>query len=151
MGPVLEGLQAGARIAVIRLRSLGDCVLTTPALHLLKSARPDLSVAVVVERAFAPIFEGNPDIDLILAPGTADIARWRPELVLNLHGGTRSAQLTLAARARLRAGFGLFRFSAIYNIRIPRAQEILGVERKVHTVEHLASAMFYLGVSITEI
>ena len=30
-------------------------------------------------------------------------------------------------------------------MRIPRAQEILGVERKVHTAEHLASAMFFLG------
>jgi heptosyltransferase-3 len=151
MEPVLERLQPGARIAVIRLRSLGDCVLTTPALHLLKSARPDLSIAVGVEKAFAPIFEGNLNVDRILSPGTADIARWRPELVLNLHGGTRSAQLTLAARARLRAGFAHFRFSAIYNIRIPRAQEILGVERKVHTAEHLASAMFYLGVPIQEI
>src|SRR5258708_37902063 len=73
---------------------------------------------------------------------------WRPELVLNLHGGRRSAQLTLAARARLRAGFGHFRFSAIYNVRIPRAQEILGVERRVHTAEHLASAGFYLGVPL---
>src|SRR5579872_1380159 len=146
METVLERLRSGARIAVIRLRSLGDCVLTTPAVHLLKSARPDLSIAVVVEDAFAPIFEGNPDIERILAPSTSAIARWRPELVLNLHGGTRSAQLTVAARARLRAGFGHFRFSAIYNIRIPRAQEILGVERKVHTAEHVASAMFYLGV-----
>src|SRR5579884_524300 len=39
----------GARVAVIRLRSLGDCVLTTPALALLREARPDLRVAVVVE------------------------------------------------------------------------------------------------------
>jgi heptosyltransferase III len=151
MEPVLERLQPGARIAVIRLRSLGDCVLTTPALRLLKSARPDLSVAVVVENAFAPIFEGNPDVDRILSPSTADVARWRPELVLNLHGGTRSAQLTLAARARVRAGFGHFRFGAIYNVRIPRAQEILRVDRKVHTAEHLASAMFYLGVPMQEI
>jgi heptosyltransferase III len=39
----------------------------------------------------------------------------------------------------------------VYNVRIPRAQEILGVARTVHTAEHLASAMFYLGVPITEI
>src|SRR5690242_11314776 len=121
MEPVLERLQTGARIAIVRLRSLGDCVLTTPAIHLLKSARPDLSIAVVVENAFAPVFEGNPDIERILSPGTADVARWHPELVLNLHGGTRSVQLTLAARARLRAGFRHFRFSALYNVRIPRA------------------------------
>ena len=39
----------------------------------------------------------------------------------------------------------------MYNIRIPRAQEILSVDRKVHTAEHLASAMFYLGVPPSEI
>jgi ADP-heptose:LPS heptosyltransferase len=33
----------------------------------------------------------------------------------------------------------------VYNIRIPRAQEILRVERTVHTAEHLASAVFFLG------
>src|SRR2546425_378439 len=51
---VLHRLPDGARVAVIRLRSLGDCVLTTPALDILKQSRPDLRVAVVVEDRFAP-------------------------------------------------------------------------------------------------
>ena len=68
MENALESLSPGARVAVIRLRSLGDCVLTTPALEILKTARPDLRIAVVVEDRFAPIFEGNPDIDEILGP-----------------------------------------------------------------------------------
>ena len=38
MPSLLERLPSGSRIAVIRLRSLGDCVLTTPALALLKAA-----------------------------------------------------------------------------------------------------------------
>lgn len=66
MDQVLERLPKSARIAVIRLRSLGDCVLTTPALSLLKQARPDLQLAVVAEDAFAPIFTGNSDVDRIL-------------------------------------------------------------------------------------
>jgi heptosyltransferase III len=151
MSHVLERLAPGARIAVVRLRSLGDCVLTTPALALLKQARADLEIGVVAEDAFAPIFTGNPDVARILAPGTAEIVRWRPQLTLNLHGGSTSVRLTLASAARLRAGFTHFRFQPVYNVRIPRAQEILGVERKVHTAEHLASAMFYLGVPRTEI
>lgn len=151
MSTVLDRLPSGARITIIRLRSLGDCVLTTPAVHVLKSARPDLRVSVVVENAFAPVFEGNPDIETIAPPGFPQIAELHPDLVLNLHGGTRSAQLTLACRARLRAGFEHFRFRQIYNVRIPRAQEIFGVQRKVHTAEHLASAMFYLGVPQCEI
>ncbi len=59
---VLEQLPEGSRIAIIRLRSLGDCVLTTPGLALLKEARPDLSVGVAVENRFRAVFTGNPAI-----------------------------------------------------------------------------------------
>jgi len=146
MTNVLDRLPSGARVAIIRLRSLGDCVLTTPALSLLKQARPDLQIGLVVEDRFADLFTGNPDVDPILAPTASSLSRFRPHLAINLHGGATSVRLMLAAASGLRAGFGHFRFQPMYNVRIPRAQEILGVERKVHTAEHLASAMFYLGV-----
>jgi heptosyltransferase-3 len=148
---VLDRLPSGARVAIIRLRSLGDCVLTTPALSLLKHARPDLRIALVVEDSFAPVFAGNPDVDQILSPNAGSLSRFRPHLALNLHGGATSVRLMLAAASGLRAGFAHFRFQPMYNVRIPRAQEILGVDRTVHTAEHLASAMFYLGVPHAEI
>jgi lipopolysaccharide heptosyltransferase III len=151
VGSVLEGLPRGSRVAVIRLRSLGDCVLTTPALAILKVYRPDLRVSVVVADRFRPIFEDNPDIDDILAPRLGSLRAWRPALCLNLHGGTRSAWMTAFSGARYRAGFGHFRAQWAYNVRIPRAQEILRFERKVHTAEHLASAMFYLGAPVCEV
>jgi len=151
MANVLERLSTGARVAIIRLRSLGDCVLSTPAISLLKQARPDLRIAMVVEDGFAPVFNGNRDLEAILAPRTAEISRWRPELTLNLHGGGSSVRLTLAGRSRWRAGFSHFRFRPVYNVQIPRAQEILQVDRKVHTAEHVASAMFFLGVPEVEI
>jgi len=130
----------------LRLRSLGDCVLTTPALDILKRYRNDLRVAVCVEERFADLFSGNPDVDEILAPEVGAIRRFKPDLCLNYHGGTRSALMTAASGAKFRAGFTHFRQQAVYNVRIPRAQEILATERKVHTAEHLASAVFYLGV-----
>ena len=151
MAYLLERLPSGSRIAVIRLRSLGDCVLTTPALALLKSHRPDLRIGVVVEDRFAAVFEGNPDVDEILAPLARPLARWHPRLALNLHGGTRSMWLTAASRAEITAGFGHHSFSVLYNAQIPRAQEIFGEERRVHTAEHLASAVFWMGVPRTEI
>lgn len=138
-------------MAVIRLRSLGDCVLTTPALDILKRFRPDLRVAIVVEDRFRAVYEGNPDIERILPPELGALRSWRPALCLNLHGGTRSAWMTAWSGARWRAGFGHFRHRAAYNVRIPRAQEILGMERTVHTAEHLASAIFYLGAPVGEI
>lgn len=151
MHPVLERLPVGGRVAVIRLRSLGDCVLTTPALQLLQEARPDLRLAVVVEPRFAAVFNDNPNVTAILDPSAAGLTKWHPHLAINFHGGTRSLLLTLAARARYRAGFGHYRMRGAYNVVLPRAQEVLGVERRVHTAEHLASAMFYLGVPRREI
>ncbi|MGA2273834.1 MAG: glycosyltransferase family 9 protein [Bryobacteraceae bacterium] len=151
MQNVLEELPRPGRVAVVRLRSLGDCVLTTPALALLKRARADLRVAVVAEARFHALFEHNPDVDDILWPDRRVLRRWRPDLCLNLHGGTRSAFMTLVSGARWRAGFGHFRHQFAYNLHIPRAQEILGVERTVHTAEHLASAVFYLGAPVEEI
>lgn len=136
---------------MIRLRSLGDCVLSTPALHLLKAYRPDLRLAVVVEDRFREIFEANPEVDATLAPRAAEIRDFCPALSLNLHGGTRSARLTLLSGARFRAGFDIFRPGWVYNTPIPTAQEILGIDRAVHTAEHAASAMFYLGVPISDV
>lgn len=139
-------LPIGCRVAVIRLRSLGDCVLTTPALEILRRARRDVRIAVVVEDRFRAVFEHNPDIETLLAPSLRGLRAWSPDLCLNLHGGATSARLTVLSGAPRRAGFAHYRWQALYNVRIPRAQEILGEERTVHTAEHLASAMFYLGV-----
>jgi len=146
MESLLARLPSRSRIAVIRLRSMGDCVLTTPALALLKAYRPDLQVRVVVEPRFNSVFEGNPDVDEISPRVGA-----RVDMALNLHGGTRSMWMTLASGAKFGVGFSHHRFSGIYSQRIPRAQEILGEERPVHTAEHLASAMFWLGVPMAEI
>jgi heptosyltransferase III len=151
VGTVLEGLPRGGRVAVIRLRSLGDCVLTTPALAILRRFRPDLRVSVVVEARWRAVFEGNPDVDEIFEPGWIGLRRARPDLCLNLHGGRRSAWMTALSGARYRAGFGHFRHRYAYNVRIPRAQDILSVDRMVHTAEHLASAIFYLGAPVAEI
>jgi ADP-heptose:LPS heptosyltransferase len=112
---------------------------------------PEARIGVVVEARFAAILEGNPDLDDLLLPSAVAVTRFRADLCLNLHGGTRSAALTIASRSRLRAGFAHFRHLGIYNVRIPRAQEILSVDRKVHTAEHLASAMFYLGAPSSDI
>jgi heptosyltransferase III len=147
----VTGLSIGCRVAVIRLRSLGDCVLTTPAIEILKRARPDLQIAVVVEDRFRAVFEGNPHIDTLLAPSWRDLRAWSPGFCLNLHGGSASARLTALSGASRRAGFAHYRWQALYNVRIPRAQQILGEERPVHTAEHLASAMFYLGAPRVEI
>lgn len=154
---ILDQLPLNAAVAVIRLRSLGDTVLTTPALALLKRARPDLRVAVVVDRPFAALLEGSPDVDETVAlerggsffSALRKLRRLSPQLCLNLHGGSTSAWLTLLCGARFRVGYGHFRNRFCYNRRIPRAQQILGLpsEAPLHTAKHHASAIFFLGAA----
>jgi len=151
MSSILERLPERGRIAVIRIRSMGDCILSTPALSILKRALPDAAIAVVVEDRFQALLEGNPDVSEALGPEWSAVRKWRPDLCLNLHGGGSSARITALSGARFRAGFAHFRYAWMYNVRIPRAQEILGVDRKVHTAEHLAAAVFYLGAPRVEI
>ena len=164
MSGLLAQLPENGVVAVIRLRSLGDTVLTTPALALLKRARPDLRIALVVERPFDALLRGNLDIWRVLPiTGKAGgrglfgairkIRKLQPALCLNLHGGATSAWLTAFSGARFRAGFGHFRFRFAYNVRIPRAQQVLGrgLDDPVHTAEHHASAVFCLGGPESEI
>jgi len=146
---ILAQLPPRSRVAILRLRSLGDCVLSTPAIELLAHARPDLEIAVIAEDRFADVFRGNPAVAQVLPPALRDLRNFSPDLCLNFHGGTRSARLTLLSGAKLRAGFDIFRPAFAYNVPIPTAQEILDITRRVHTVEHMAAAMFYLGVPRT--
>ena len=90
MDSVLECLPRGSRVAIVRLRSLGDCVLTTPALDILKRFRPDLRLAVLVEDRFREVFEGNPDVAEIHA------ARTRARCAASVRS---SASISTAARA----------------------------------------------------
>ncbi len=136
---------------MIRLRSLGDCVLSTPAIGLLKAHRPDLEIGVAVEDRFADVFKGNPAVTVVLSSASTAIRSFAPELCLNFHGGGRSSRMTLISKAKFRAGFDIFRPSWAYNTPIPTAQETLGITRRVHTAEHMASAVFYLGVPVVDV
>jgi len=156
---LLPDLPSGARILIIRLRSIGDIILSTPALRLLKDWRPDLRLSVVVESRFAELLEGNSAVDEILTPGEGsgwwkilsrfgiirDLRDRAFAVCVNLHGGPTSRQLTRWCGARWRAGFAHFRPQSLYNVLIPDARTILN-QPSLHTAEHQAAAFFYLGL-----
>jgi predicted lipopolysaccharide heptosyltransferase III len=161
---LLPSLPPASRILLLRLRSIGDIILLTPALHLLKEWRPDLRVTVLVEQRFRELLENNPDVDELLAlDGRAGLAKLgtrlgtiqrirqgKFHLAMNLHGGPTSATLTNWSGAKYKVGFGHFRRSGIYNFLIPDARTILN-KTAIHTAEHQASAFFHLGLPPNEI
>jgi ADP-heptose:LPS heptosyltransferase len=159
---LLADLPDRSRILVIRLRSIGDIVLLTPALHLLKAWRRDLVASVLVEWRFRELLEGNPDVDEILSLDEGPIkavsrlsAVWALRrkgfaVCINLHGGPTSRFLTRMCGARIKVGFEHFRSPQHYQILVPDARLILN-QPTVHTAEHQACAFFYLGLPRQEI
>ena len=145
---LLDQIPSGGRVLLIRLRSLGDCVLTTPAIHILEQYRPDIEIAVMVEDRFREVYKGNPDVDEILPPSHEAGRRFRPHLALDLHGGSRSARL---AFRHYSAGYGAAKFGWTYDVTIPTAERILGVPGPLHTAEAVASTIFHLGARRMEI
>jgi len=147
---LLPGLPPGAEILIIRLRSLGDVVLLTPALAALHAWRPDLRLSVLVEPEWSAVLEGNPAVsETLIARGFAATAlalrRRKFSIVFNQHGGPRSAFLTAATGAAARVCWKGKQFDFLYNVLAPDAVEFYGT-LQVHTVEQRMTQFFWTGL-----
>ncbi len=142
---LLKDLPRGAEVLIIRLRSLGDVVLLTPALSALNSWRPDLRLCVLVEPALAPVLEGNPAVAEILEmqgflSTAAKLHRRHFSAVYNQHAGPTSALLTAAIGAPKRICWTRRQFSFVYNVLVPDPGN------KIHTVEHRIEQFYATGL-----
>lgn len=62
----LERLQP-RRILCCQLRQIGDVLLLTPSLHMLKKRWPDAQIDVFTEKKCAPVLENNPNVNHVWA------------------------------------------------------------------------------------
>jgi heptosyltransferase III len=157
-GSLRDLLARADRLLLVRLRSLGDSVLTLPLIQALHSWRRELQLDVVVEAPFAPVFQGHPAVHepLILrtrntpagwskARTALEILRRRYPAVLNLHGGPTSLILTLASCSPVRIGQAGFRNAWAYNVHLPPSDRVWG-RSDLHTVEHQLTIMRWLDL-----
>ena len=140
---LLTGLPPGSKILFIRLRSLGDTILSTPLYAALKDWRPDLQLSALVEEPYDEVLRRNPDLQSVFPlpvqgakRRSTSIARWqtlrqirreRFHCCINLHGGTTSAWLTAMSGARYRIGLRGYRNSFCYNVRTKRPSPAPGI------------------------
>jgi heptosyltransferase-3 len=152
------------RILLIRLRSLGDSILTLPLIEALHRWQTDLQIDILVEAPHAPVFLRHPAIHetlIVKARTPSESAAWQRiqtireirkrhyPAAINLHGGSTALLLTLASGAKWRIGQEQYRGSFFYNVRIPRSTDIWQ-RSYLHTVEHQLSLMRWLGLPFDE-
>src|SRR6266576_2780625 len=132
------------KVLVIRLRSIGDTVLTTPSLFALRRFLPQAKIHIVLEDWVAPLLDGSQLVDQVISiprHGNAARARVARELhraaydvVYNLHGGTTATFLTRASGAPQRVGYGHYQYARLHNHVAPSPQEIWA-RATLHSVE----------------
>jgi len=111
------------KILVIAFRALGDMVLITPVLHLLKTERPQTELTVVVDAISYEVLLNHPSIDRLIVVDRNEnkklpltqrfrkewglISQLRSErfdAAVDLFGGPRSAIMTWLSGAPIRCG-----------------------------------------------
>jgi lipopolysaccharide heptosyltransferase II len=125
-------------VLLIRLRLIGDVVLSTPVIRALRRTFPDARLAYLVERDAAPVVHGNPHLDeVIVAERSRGLARVlddlklarrlrrrRFDVVIDMHGGPRSSWLTLATGAPRRIGYDIPGRTWMYTRTVSRPREL---------------------------
>jgi len=147
---LLPKLPHNATVLVVRLRSIGDVVLTLPALQALHDWRPDLRIHMLVEPLSAPLLEEHPAIAEVIVLRkfweTVRLLRRRDlSIAFNMHGGPTSAFLTRLSGAPVRVCWAQRQFSSFYNVHVPIHFPVAG-RIEMHTSEHRLQQLLYTGL-----
>jgi heptosyltransferase-1 len=156
------------RICVIKPSALGDVVQALPVLPALRRRFPKARISWVISRSLAPLLEGHPDLDEIIAfERRGSLRDWRKlltrlrrsrfDLVFDLQGLLRSGLMLLATRASLRVGLESAREGSMWGCHFLIPGTDLSVPAHLrcrHVVDALGLANFSselrLGISRTE-
>jgi heptosyltransferase-1 len=146
------------KILLIRLRRIGDVILTTPAISTLKEGFPAASISYIVEKPFRDLVEGNPNLDKVIVLERKQslseffklirlIRKEKYDVVLDFHGGPRASLITLLSKAKLKVGYRIKYKNFIYKIKLPRRPK----EGHFHSVESHINLVRALGVDVKPI
>jgi ADP-heptose:LPS heptosyltransferase len=146
------------KVLLIRLRRIGDVVMTTPAVALLKEHFPGASLTYLVEEPFRRLVEGNPALDRVIAvqakQGFGEFAglvrelrKERFDVLIDFHGGPRASWITFASGARLKIGYAIRTKGFLYDVRVPRAGD---GGAPIHSVRNHVNLVRALGAEIAD-
>src|SRR2546425_9689713 len=144
---------APERILVLKLRYVGDVLLTTPVLSRLRESFPKAHLAMLVNPGTDEVVRDHPALDevLVLERGNLarqwrfvqDLRRQRFDLVIDLTDADRSALLSWLSRSPMRLGYnseGRWR-GLLYT-------QVVDADRfRLHTVRYHLKAVDALGLA----
>lgn len=142
----------------MRLRSIGDTILSTPSLIALRRFLPDARIDILLEDWVAPVLENFDAVDNILSFGkdtkskittARQIRKNKYDVVFNLHGGTTSTFFVKASGAKHRVGFSTYRYSFLYNHRLPSPVDFWN-RKKLHSAEQQLALLGFAGVPVED-
>ena len=147
------------RVLVVRLRSIGDSVLSTPSLFALRRHLPNAQIDVLLEDWVAPVLDGFGLVDKVITVSRKSAASrmktaWslrsnRYDVAYNLHGGTTATFFVRASGARHRVGFKTYRYGFLYNHLAPSPLEFWRQE-KAHSAEQQLALLGWTGVVVND-
>jgi predicted lipopolysaccharide heptosyltransferase III len=149
---ILNGQPSVKRILLIKLRYMGDVVLSTPVLPHLHKHFPDASITFLVNPGTAGVLQGNPYLnDVWVLPRQSwwqqlrFIQRVREakfDIVIDLTDGDRSAFLSWVSGASVRLGYNRDRRwrGKLYSRVLPSAYG------SMHMVDYHQQALAGLGI-----
>ncbi len=146
------------RVLIVKLRSIGDTVLSTPSLIALKRFLPDAEIDILLESWVAPLLDGFDAVDNVISIGpergakTAAgryIRKRRYDVVFNLHGGTTATFLTRATGAPHRVGFADYQYGSLHNHRLSSASDYWQQEF-THSAEQQLALLGFVGVPVED-
>lgn len=155
MPPELENIE---RVLVVRLRSIGDCVLATPSLIALRRNLPKARIDILLEDWVAPLLGGLDVVDSVIAVRKSlgsrlavarKVRSTRYDLVIDLHGGPTAAFFVALSGARHRIGYRHYRFPRIFTICPDSAAAIWPGER-LHSAEQQLALVAAAGFAVND-
>lgn len=150
--------QKVTRVLVVKLRSIGDTVLSTPSLIALRRFLPDAQIDILLEDWVAPLLDGFDAVDNVISVGKGsgerlrtawELRRQRYDVVFNLHGGTTATFFTAASHAKHRVGFADYQYSFLYNQLLSSASDYWGAEF-THSAEQQLALLGFVGVPVED-
>lgn len=147
------------KILVIRLRSIGDTVLSTPSIYALRRFVPAVHIDVLLEDWVAPVLTDSPDVDQIITfkrdrlfakiDLVQKLRREKYDIALNIHGGSTASLIAWLSGARHRVGYLSYRYHWLHNHLAPSSSVLWGSE-KTHSVEQQLALLGWCGVPVSD-